>query len=224
VTADQLARNARKHLDEGDKSYEKAAKEMLQLRQRHGWTNMQIAEAVHRPSTTVQRYIDAAIRARTEPTETFRVNSPEENVRIKTSHARSTLRDSTPKEIAEELLSDPKVLANVTKAQNRVYEQRAIELARAKEDREIDRKGGEAAHHEYTRRQRVSEIVNVTRGAASGLRFVAGQAKDLDLASDESIASELVALMDEIDGFTDMLRSFLNGEQVSDAEIARLLA
>ena len=62
------------------------------------------------------------------------------------------------------------------------------------------------------------------RGAASGLRFAAGQAKGLELDDDDSGASEeLLSLLDEIAGFGSMLREFLGGKTITDEDLAALI-
>jgi hypothetical protein len=222
MTANQLARAARKHLDEGDSSYEKAAEEMWQLRNEHGWTFAQIADAVGRGISTVRDHV--AAYASHKPGQTFRVVGDKQRVQLDTARTRRTLRDAKPSEIAEEIVSDPEIRSKLTKALDQHYAKEAKASAKRRLEKDVEAAGGEEEYTRRERRQRISEIVNVTRGAESALRFVAGQAKGLELEDADQGAIDALALsLEAVVGFAQMLLSYLDGNEITDADLADLI-
>lgn len=124
----------------------------------------------------------------------------------------------------EALIEDPETRASLTRALDEHYTKQADTLRENKREREVERKGGEDEHAEYERRQRVGEVVSVARGAASALKFVAGQVKPLGIAEDDSgVSGELAEIVDEISGFVSLLRSYLGGGEITDEQIAALI-
>lgn len=224
MTAERLAQSARKHLDEGDQSYEQAAEEMWRLRTEHGWTFDQIAKAVGRGRTTVQEHVAAYGRAATKPGETFRVKTEEQRAQRVLDQTRQTIRESAPKEIANEIIADPEIRTKLTKALDQHYANEAKASAKRRQDRDVDEAGGEEEYTKRERRQRISEIVNVTRGAESALRFVAGQAKGLDLEdADAGVIDALAGSLESIVAFSQMLLAYLDGQDITDSDLAELI-
>lgn len=134
---------------------------------------------------------------------------------------KSAVKQASPEELAE-LLDTPEVRANVSKALDRHYRQRATEAVAKRRERDVEDIGGAEAHAEHVRGQRIAEVVNVMRGVVSGLRFAASQTRELDL-NPEAEAEEIARLADEASGFADMLRASLSGEPITDDDLARLV-
>lgn len=151
--------------------------------------------------------------------ERARTESQKSSVR----HARTVLRNAPPEEIAE-LLDTPEIRTKVNRALDTHYTDQARKTTARVRAKDVERKGGEDEHAAYEERQRVAELVSVVRGAASALRFAAGQARALRLDEDDSGgADELRASLEEILGFAEMLREFLAGREITDEDIVALI-
>lgn len=125
------------------------------------------------------------------------------------------------REAPHALIADDASRASLGRAFDEHYTKKAQESAARKREKEVERKGGEDEHAEYQRRQHVTEVVSVARGATSGWRFVASQFRSLEL--DGGVIGELNALIDETEGFLNLLSAALNEGDVTDAEFAELL-
>jgi hypothetical protein len=137
--------------------------------------------------------------------------------------AKKLLREAPPEQIAE-MLDSPEIRANVSKALDSHYRERAAAASEKRRERRVEDRGGEEAHAEHEHRQRLAELVNVMRGAVSALRFAASQAKGLDLEADDTgAADELAELVEEIVGFGGMLKEYLDGRSITDDDIAELI-
>lgn len=138
-------------------------------------------------------------------------------------HAKRVLHQATPEQISK-LLDTRDARVNVSKALDLLYTKRAKQAATARHERKAEDHGGEDALADHERGQRLAEIINVTRGAVSALRFAASQAKDHNLATDDSgAADELAGLVDEVLGFGSMLKEYLAGRAITDEDIAELI-
>lgn len=139
--------------------------------------------------------------------------------------ARQVIRESTPEEFAE-LLDTPGVRAKLTRALDAHYSK---EIGRTKDrerEREIERHGGEAELAEQKDRQRVMEVINVVRGAASGFRFAIEQSKRLGLSVNHpDLTPEIRSATEETVTYATMLTRYLDGHEfaITDEDIRALL-
>lgn len=219
--ANHLAR-AKDYIGRGEEFYRKAAEEIIAAQGSDPSLGYgRIAKTIGKGET----WVGDLVRWHTNPRgRETPFGGEAHNERSDKSKAKRILRDAPPQQIAEQILSDPQVRDNVSRALDHHYEERAAASTKRSHEREVERKGGEQAHAEYEDRQRVAELVSVVRGAASALRFAAGQAKALKLDQDESGGSEeLRTSLEEIIGFASMLREFLGGREITDEDIALLI-
>lgn len=213
---------AREYIGKGEAFYRKAAEEIVAaMDEDPTLTHREIAKRINRDRTWVTKLVAWVTNGDQDHTPTPFTSAAATESRER-STTRKFVREATPRQIAE-LLDTPQARAKVTKALDTHYARQAKESAKRERDSEIERKGGEREHAAYTKRQRVAELVSVVRGAASGLRFAAAQAKALRLDEDEIGAEELQALVEEIIGFAEMLRDFLDGHEITDEDIAALI-
>lgn len=216
TNAETLAREARRFLDEGDSSYEKAAERMWRLRTEHGWTFQQIADAVSRPRGTVATYVEAYRRHDDEPAETFSPFLPEKRAAMDAASARKVLREAPPEQIAE-MLDEPAIRAKVSRAQEIAHEK--VE----QKSRETFREnvGGEVADdltHEKKLQAAEAELFAARRAVIGTLRSLHAIGSDMPDAWRE----EFLRTVDDVAQKLDMLRGLLAG--VTDDDLDRLLA
>jgi hypothetical protein len=213
---------AKDYVARGEEFYRKAAEEIVAAQEADPTLGQrEIAESLGRSKTWVQEVVSWSTTGRS--TRGGREDAPtpyaEQSGAVAKRHAKAVARHEP-----ETLIEDPEARQSLGRALDEHYTKRATEAAGRRREREVERKGGEDEHAEHERRQHVAEVVNVIRGAASGLRFAAGQAKGLALDEDDSgAADELTALLDEIDGFSSMLRAFLRGHEITDEDLAELI-
>lgn len=228
-----MNRSAKQHLD-------KAAGYVLKSEEFHSKAADEIAEAMDADPMLTQREIGEYIgnKVRRKPyspdwvarivawdTAADRDRTPFGGEAAQESRERSvtkkTLRESRPSEI-KELLDDPAVRMNITKALDQRYTQEAKAAERRRQEREVEDAGGAEEFSKRDRRKRIAEVVSVVRGAESGLRFAAGQAKGLELEdADPSAVDALASSLEAIIGFSQMLLDYLDGDEITDARLAQ---
>jgi transposase len=218
-SAEQHLAKAREYVARGEEFYRKAAEEIVAAMQDDPTlSSRQIAELLGRSKTWVNDLVrwDTSGREADTPYGGHKQRNEK-------SATQRMLRDATPEQVAE-ILDTPEIRANVSKALDRHYRQRAETASVARRERQADDRGGEEVLVESEHVQRLAEIVNVLRGAVSGLRFAASQAKGLELERDETgAAQEMERLVEEIVGFGSMLRDYLAGQTITDEDIAQLI-
>lgn len=136
------------------------------------------------------------------------------------SRTRKMLREAPPEQIAE-LLAEPEIRQNVGRALDQHYAKQAKASSQRQHSREVERKGGEEEYEDHQYRQHLAEVINVARGATSGWRFVAGQAKNVEL--DSGALETLVQLVEETEGYISLLKTLLRGDEITDEAIAELI-
>lgn len=217
--AERLLTAAKGHIEKGEEFYRQAAAEIVAAKKADPTlSNREAGEFFGHGEKWVRQLVawGTTSSARTNDLPFSRTDESTDR-----SATRKVLREVAPEQIAEEILNDPAIRANVGKALDRHYQKAASETTARKQEKEIERHGGEEEHAAFQRRQRITEVVSVARGLVTGMRFVVGEVKRLNLNEFEEagVIDELVRCGDEVEGFAVLLRQFLAGAEITDADL-----
>jgi hypothetical protein len=210
--AEQHLARAADYVARGEEFYRKAAEEIVAAQQADPTLGYrEIGEWFGHSKSWVNR----VVRWSTSVPSTGQLPSSEEQGAVAKRHAKSVARKEP-----EALIEDAATRESLGRAFDEHYTKKAQESARHQHKREVEEHGGEDEYADHQHRQHIAEVVSVARGATSGWRFVAGQAKVVD---DPGVRAELLSLADEAEGFVSMLRAVLRGDEITDSEMTELL-
>lgn len=228
--------NARDYVARGEDFYRKAAAEIVAAQEADPTLSQrEIGEWFGRGKT----WVGDIVRWHTSGQHAPPTPYSRDVAKVENTTAKRVLRDSTPKQVEEIVASLPREAVErvaravtkapearvaVTKALDEHYTERAETRKTRSRAKDVERKGGEDEFERHQHEQRLAEVVDVVRGATSGLRFAASQVREIELSEkDSAVSEELLVLLDEASGFISMLTACLRGEAVDDEALAALI-
>lgn len=202
---DHLAR-AKEYIGRGEEFYRKAAAEIIAAQaQDHSLSNAAIGLAIGKSEFWVRKIVQWSTTA-IPGSDDLPFGGETKRESVDRSATRKTLRDSTPEQIAE-ILSEPRVRANVAKAQDIAYSK--VE----RESREKQRESvGEETSERLDAQQRLhdaeAEIFKARRGLIETLRILNEVGAD---TVPDSWREEFLRTLDDIAAKIEVGRAFLSG-------------
>jgi hypothetical protein len=230
-----MTRDAQKHLAKakdyiakGDQFYRKAKPEIEAAYQVPGTRQEDIANYLGKSITWVQDVLrwDGTGTLYGDATPARQVRQAKQTVRVSEGGEAEDIaaalieNPAMVKSVVKQISEDPKARAEATKAMEAHYEKQAKESAKRKREAEVDRAGGEEELSHKELKLRAAEVVNVARGAASSLRYVASMSDEF--SSHLDVVEALEPPLEEAISYAEGALRILGGEAISDEDLREL--
>lgn len=214
--AERLLASAKANIKRGEAFYRQAAREIESAREEDFTLTW---EAVAKKIGKSDRWCREIVAWATNPEGTAgRLPFSEPQGAVAKRHAKSSLRDAKPREIAEDYLADPQIRKNIQKAQDIAADKMVREAKKA----ERAALGGEVVDHlamQQLLREAEGELFKARRALIRTLQILNTTAAE---SLDDSWREEFMRTFEDIAEKSDMGRGLLAGD-ITD-ELAKMLA